>query len=151
MFNTVHAFTKFSICTVLCLFIAACGPSEQEVAEASLPEEIAVAFFDALYNQKDLNIAVKHVTPKASRVMLHYKTASAVQRHILNMKFDQVTIVVDKDPTGALLGENAKKATITLMFDGQYDGKIIRDMKTVKMVKQKNVWKLDEIKADPYG
>ncbi|NTS78880.1 hypothetical protein HR060_18725 [Catenovulum sp. SM1970] len=134
------------------LALSACGKSETEKAQEDGPYEVAFAFFDALYNQKNLDQALKYTTPRTARIMQHYKTSKAVQRHILNMKYDEVNIVVNKDTrSGSVRLDSATKANVDVMFDGTYDGRVLRDMKTVEMVKQKGVWKVDEIKADPYA
>lgn len=132
------------------LLLSACGNNEPTKQE-SKPEDAAIAFFDALYNQNDLNKAVKYATPQTTRIMLHYKTAKAVQRHFINMKFDTVDISVDTTGRGEpLVSASATKAKVTLYFDGTYDGRTIRDLKTIELEKQLNEWKVKKIKADPY-
>lgn len=128
--------------------LASCGKKE----EAVQPGPTAIAFFDAIYNKKDLRAASKHTTPQMGRIITHYKTVNNVQRHLFNLKFDEVEIAEDKTGTqGALLPKTAKKAKVVLMLEGKYQGKLVRDLKTLVLVKQEGNWKVEKIASDPYG
>ena len=56
-----------------CLFIISCT---EEVAQVnSTPGDAATAYFDALYNQKNLHKASTMATPNLARIMKSYGTA----------------------------------------------------------------------------
>ncbi|AWB65937.1 hypothetical protein C2869_05540 [Saccharobesus litoralis] len=146
--NHAHYLKIFILIFSFSLF--GCNQSASDLGPT--PEEVAIEFFEALYNQKDLDKAVTYTTPKIKRIMLHYKTASAVQRHVLNMKYDQVVIEIDKTGRGQpLIEKTAKSAKVTLFFSGHYDGRKMKDLKTVEMTKQADGWKVKKIKSDPYA
>lgn len=128
--------------------LAACN-SEKEITEIDNPEEVAVAFFDALYNQKDVQTAAKVCAPQLARIILHYKSPMAVSRHLFNMKFDQVQI--KPDDSGVKVREQFKdSAKITLYFEGTYNGDKMKDVKRVSLVQTSDGWLIDKILKDPF-
>jgi len=66
------------------LIISACGDDNKEI-KTDNPETVAIAFFDALYNEKNVKKAAKVCSPQLSRIILHYKSPKAVARHLFNM------------------------------------------------------------------
>ena len=138
----VSLFAAFS------LFLTGCT-SEDEITELANPELVAVAFFDALYNQKDVKKAAMVCTPKLARILLHYKSPTAVSRHIFNMQFDQVEI--QPDDTGVKVREQFKDdADIILYFDGIYQGERLKDVKRISLKQIDGRWIIDKILKDPF-
>lgn len=132
----------------LLLTLTACN-GEKEITEIDNPEEVAVAFFDALYNKKDVQTAAKVCSPQLARIILHYKSPMAVSRHLFNMKYDQVQI--KPDDSGVKVREQFKdKAAITLYFEGTYNGDKIKDVKRVSLVQTSDGWLIDKILKDPF-
>ena len=130
------------------LLLTACT-SEEEITEIDNPEEIAIAFFDALYNKKDVKKAASVCSPQLARIILHYKSPQAVARHLFNMKYDSVKI--NPDDSGVKVREQFKdSAEITLYFDGIYNENRIKDIKRVSLVQQKSGWVIDKILKDPF-
>lgn len=132
----------------LTLFLTGCG-GEEEITDIDNPELVAVAFFDALYNQRDVNKAASVCSPKLSRIVLHYKSTSAVGRHLFNMSYDKVE--VKPDDSGVKVREQFKdKAIITLYFDGYYQENRIKDVKRLSMIQLNGSWVIDKILKDPF-
>ena len=130
------------------VMLAGCG-GEEEIAEIDDPELVAVAFFNALYNEKDVKKAASVCSPQLSRILLHYRSSDAVGRHMFNMSYD--TVVVSPDDSGVKVREQFKKdANITLYFEGEYNGERIKDVKRVAMVQRKGNWVIDKILKDPF-
>ena len=86
------SYLKVSLLSFL-LILTACG-EEKKITEIDNPEEVAVAFFDALYNKKDVKEAASVCSPQLARIILHYKSSQAVARHLFNMKYDNVIAVL---------------------------------------------------------
>ncbi len=132
----------------LLLLITACE-KEQEIAKIDDPELVAVAFFHALYNEKNVDKAASVCSPKLSRIIKHYKSSSAVARHMFNMSFDSV--VITPDGSGVKVREQFKEsANITLYFEGMYQEEKIRNVKRVRMVQVKGKWVIDKLLKDPF-
>ncbi|WP_143871510.1 hypothetical protein [Catenovulum sediminis] len=130
--------------------LVSCGSGEPDVAQ---PGPAAIEFFEAIYNKQDLDQALKLATPQYGRILSHYHTAQRVQSVLFNRRYDKdkVEIEEDKGLRGqSLLSENAKRATVSLMLDGTYEGNRHRDLKHVVMVKQQGRWLVDKLKADVY-
>lgn len=124
-------------------------PKESGIDASSNPEKVAVAFFNALYNEKDVKKAANVCTPKLRRIILHYKSPSAVGRHVFNMSFDDV--IVKPDDSGVKVREQFKeKAIITLYFNGNYNGEIQKDVKRVRVIQKDDRWYIDKLMKDPF-
>ena len=110
------------------------------------PEFAAIEFFDHIYHSKGIEGAINVSTPKMERLLRSYHTNKGVQKHVLNMRFDKVAI----QPKSRSAGRNefAKEAQISLFFEGELDGNILKDMRLVELVKVGNDWKVDEVSLD---
>ncbi|WP_448213411.1 hypothetical protein [Colwellia sp. MEBiC06753] len=137
-----------SIVTALSLFLTGCS-TEEEITEIPNPELVAIAFFDALYNQKDVKKAASVCSPKLSRILLHYKSPTAVGRHLFNMSYDKVEIKADD--SGVKVREQFKdSATVTLYFDGYYHDERLKEVKRLSLVQIDDRWVIDKILKDPF-
>ena len=56
----------------LTLLLTACGDEGNgDIKTSESPEVVAIAFFDALYNEKNVKKAAKVCSPQLSRIILH--------------------------------------------------------------------------------
>jgi hypothetical protein len=122
------------------------GNGKFGMLDKGLPEYAAIQFFDEIYHSKSLDGAIKISTPKMERLLRSYHTNKGVQKHILNMRFDKVKI----QPSTRRAGRNefAKDAKISLFFEGQLNGNIFKDMRTVELIKIGNDWKIDVVSVE---
>jgi hypothetical protein len=126
--------TKINFLIVMTLFfVSACGSGDDEITNIDNPELVAVAFFDALYNEKNVQKAASVCDPKLARLILHYKSSGAVARHLFNMSYDKVTIKPD-DSGVKLRKQFNKKAKITLYFNGYYQDNHLKDVKRISLI-----------------
>ncbi len=127
-----------------------CGFEDTPKGEKNTPGNVATLYFDALYNQNDLNKATQYATPKMARIMKSYGTANQFARNLINMQYDDVIIEVDM--TNMSLREQfGDKANINLIFTGYFNGKKIDDMRSVKMMRKKGNWYIEKINPDPFA
>ena len=133
---------------VILLFLAGCGDDLKTLGDN--PGDTATAYFEALYNQQDLQKASTMATPNLTRIMKSYGTAKQFSRNLVNMQYDEVTIEVDMTNMSVReqYGDNAK---INLIFTGYLNGDKIDDFRSVKMLRKKGKWYIDKIIADPYA
>lgn len=130
-------------------FISSCEQKEKPISAIDNPEQVVVAFFDALYNQKDVKKAASVCSPQLARIILHYKSSEAVARHIFNMSFDQVEI--KPDDSGVKVREQFKNnATITIYFDGVYHEERFKDVKRLSVIQLNDRWVINKILKDPF-
>lgn len=133
----------------LLIFISACDSNDQQITKIKDPELVTVAFFNAIYNEKDIKKAASVCDAKLARILMHYKSPNAVGRHLFNMSFDDV--VVSPDDSGVKIREQFKdKAAITVYFDGHYQDNIVKDVKRLSLVQIGDRWVIDKILKDPF-
>lgn len=132
------------------LFLSGCNDGKEGITKIDNPELIAVAFFDALYNEKDVKKAASVCDEKLARLVLHYQSPQAVARHLFNMSYDKVTI--KPDDSGVKLRKQFKnKATITLYFDGYYQDNRLKDVKRISLIQLSDeTWVINKILKDPF-
>jgi hypothetical protein len=133
---------------VTCLFIVSCGDNANVSVDS--PADAATAYFDALYNQQDLQKASTMATPNLTRIMKSYGTAKQFTRNLVNMQYDDVIIEVDMTNM-SLREQYGDDAKINLIFTGYLNGRKIDEMRSVNMRRKKGKWYVDKILADPYA
>lgn len=133
----------------LLILISGCGGNNEKISELDNPELIIIAFFDALYNEKDIEKAASVCTPALARVIRHYKSTQAVGRHVFNMSFDSVKITPDDN--GVKVRKQYKNsAKITVYLDGTYNENKIKDVKRLALTQVGNKWVIDKLLKDPF-
>ncbi|XPF95517.1 hypothetical protein ACM9HF_05765 [Colwellia sp. RE-S-Sl-9] len=141
-------FTRY-ILLGLALLVLGCNKDKNDISTIDNPELVVIAFFDALYNEKNIKKAASVCSPKLSRIILHYKSPQAVGRHLFNMQFDKVEIT--PDDSGVKVREQFKDAaTITVFFDGLYRGDKIKDVKRLSLIQVDDKWVINKILKDPF-
>lgn len=134
----------------LILLIFGCGESNKDtIRNVDNPEVVAIAFFDALYNEQNIKKAASVCSPKLARILLHYKSTKAVARHMFNMSFDEVDIT--PDDSGIKVREQFKdSAIITVYFNGYYQSNNLKDVKRLSLIQVDDKWLIDKILKDPF-
>lgn len=142
----------------LCLFLVACeepsarkgeGVGKYGMMPENTPEYTTVKFFESLYNKKDVQTVIRFSSPRMARLVESYRTSKNIQRHIVNLKYDQVTIELDSGDTRGRT-EFADSAMVTVFFSGTFGEDKIEDLRTVELVRLNNKWKVDKIKPSRY-
>jgi hypothetical protein len=139
-----------SLIIVFTFFLSACS-DEEKIIETEDPKIVAVAFFEAIYNEKNINKAASACSPKLARLLLHYKTPQSVSRHLLNMSYDKVT-QIKPDSSGMKVRELFKnEAEVTVYLSGYQGEDIIKNVKRLSLTQNdKNQWIIDRILKDPF-
>lgn len=131
------------------IFISGCNSGEDDITVIDNPELVTIAFFNALYNEKDIKKAASVCSPKLSRIILHYKSTQAVARHLFNLQLDEV--VVTPEDSGVKVRQMFEdSAKITVYFSGKYQGNIVKDVKRLSLVQVGDKWIIDKILKDPF-
>ena len=139
-----------SLLTCSLLLLTACGENnDKKITTVDNPETVAIAFFDALYNQKNIEKAASVCSPKLARLILHYRSPEAVARHLFNMSFDTVEILPDS--SGVKVREQFKgSANIVVYFDGSFQDNRVKDVKRLAILQRDGKWFIDKILKDPF-
>lgn len=132
------------------LLLTGCGEDDsKKITTVDNPETVAIAFFDALYNEKNVEKAASVCNPKLARLILHYRSPEAVARHLFNMSYDKVEITPDS--AGIKVREQFKgSANITIYFDGFYQENRIKEVKRLAIIQRNGKWFIDKILKDPF-
>ena len=132
------------------LLLFGCGePDKDTISNVDHPEVVAIEFFNALYNEKNIKKAASVCSPQLSRIIKHYKSHKAVARHLFNMSYDKVEIT--PDDSGVKVREQFKNsAVITIYFDGYYHDDHIKDVKRLSLIQIDNRWVIDKVLKDPF-
>ncbi|XQW86365.1 hypothetical protein ACOYR1_06475 [Thalassotalea piscium] len=145
--NMRHYLVLFFI--PLILLLSGCGNNDEEISDIENPEKVAVAFFEALYNEKNAKKAASVCAPKLARIVMHYKSPKAIARHLFNMSYDKVEI--KPDDSGVKVREQFKNAAvITVYFDGYYQNERFKDVKRLSLIQIDDHWVIDKILKDPF-
>lgn len=135
----------------LLLLLVACSEEKPAVnAQWGTPEYIASEFFNAIYNEKDLEKAKHLSTKEYADLMESYATVRQVARTLLNMSFDHVDIRVNRSG-GNLREQYEDVAKIDILLTGYHDGKQIDEMRTVELLQVKSKWLVNEVQVDKYS
>lgn len=144
----MHKLLKTSLILFLVALIG-CNQEEEPISELDNPELVTVAFFNALYNEKNIEKAASVCSPKLARIILHYKSTQAVGRHLFNLSYDSVEIT--PDDSGVKVREQFKnKAVITVYFNGTYNDEKFKDVKRVSLLQVDDRWVINKILKDPF-
>jgi hypothetical protein len=122
-----------------------CG-SDSEPKENA--DDVAIAFFNAIYNQNDINKAKKLCTTNFAKEISKYITTKNVARRLFNMSFDSVEI---NAALGDLKVQSEFKISgkLTVLFTGYRQEKTYKELKNIRLIKQGDVWLIDELLSDP--
>lgn len=143
---------------VLLLTLQACGeagPKRGEGAgkygmlDPNTPHYAAMKFFEHIYYDKNLNGAMKLSTPRLAKLLKSYHSNRNVQRHVLNLTYDEVDIQPDAGNSVAR-SEFSQKAVVTMFFTGTRHGDKFEDIRIVEMVKIGSDWKVSKVRADKF-
>ncbi len=149
----MRKFNPYQLLLLLCstILLSACdaGENQKKITTVDNPETVSLAFFDALYNEKNVEKAASVCNPKLARLILHYRSPEAVARHLFNMSYDRVDMRPDSG--GVKVREQFKgSANITIYFDGYYQESRIKEVKRLALVQRNGEWFIDKILKDPF-
>jgi hypothetical protein len=141
---------RFSLVMLLLATFAGCDGIEKKqglgkygMMDSNLPEFTALEFFDHIFHDNNLDEALKLSSPSLKRLLASYHTNRNVQRHVLNLRFDQVTITPHTGSAGR--NEFSKESKVIIFFEGELNGKILKDMRIVDLIRDGNEWKVDKV------
>ncbi|MEY8213305.1 MAG: hypothetical protein RPR97_02350 [Colwellia sp.] len=139
----MNSIKKYFIVIFVALAVSGCGPEAKEK-----PEDVAIAFFDAIYNEKDINKAKKLCTANLAKEIGKHVTTKNVARRLFNMSFDSVkvdTALGEREVRGEF--KNSEK--LTILFTGYRRDKTYKELKRIKLIKQGDAWLIAEFLRDP--
>jgi hypothetical protein len=137
------------------LFLAACGEKGDKglgrygMLDESTPEYTTVMFLRSIYEDENLNGAIEVSSKKMARILTRYHSNRNVQRHLLNLRYDDV-IITPQSTGGVGRSEFSEKSTITVFLSGTYGEDKIEDLRSLDLIKEEGEWKVNKIHPDTY-
>lgn len=127
------------------------GAGKYGMMDNTTPEGAALLFFENLYGEKKgLDALLLYSSPKMGRLLRSYHTSRSIQRHVINLTYDEIPIM--QIDTGDEVGrkEFSSETEISVFFSGIYNGAKVDDLRTVKLIRIQNKWVIDAVKADKF-
>lgn len=106
--------------------------------------DIAIEFFDRLYNQRDLESALELTSQEYRPVLERYGSIVAIGRYLYGMNFDEVTIEADSQGV-QLYRERAETARVQISFSGRQGQAHVETLRNVVMVQEGGEWRLARV------
>jgi hypothetical protein len=117
--------------------------SEEEKVEVS-EKEVAISFFNALYNEKNAEKAMSFSSDSFRKELQKYRTASNIARRKFEMTFDSVSLHTSAMKT-KIIDEYHVQVTMMVQFTGERNGSTYKDFKKIRLIKQNNKWLIDKL------
>jgi len=124
--------------------VSACGSEEPTDFSNAKPAEVVSQFYNAVYEQDDLEKAKQLSSTRMADLITHYGAVSQVERYVLGRYFDTVEVEVVSDSLTDYLN-NSNELRATVIFEGTYDGDNIKDSRDVVLIEQDGRWVVDKI------
>lgn len=106
--------------------------------------DIAIEFFDRLYNQRDLNGALELTSAEYRPVLERYGSIVAIGRYLYGMNFDEVTIEADSQGV-QLYRDRAETARVQISFSGRQGQRHVETLRNVVMIQEDGEWRLSRV------
>lgn len=128
--------------------VSACDGSKKEIKAGrygmmsdETPQYAALVFIMSIYEEKTLDTALEMSSDSFARLLRSYHTNSGVQRHVLNLRLDDMTV---EPVTGGFRGitDYKTEATVDVKIMGTYNYNKVVDLKTISMIKVSGDWKI---------
>jgi len=120
--------------------------SEEEKVEIS-EKQVAVSFFNAIYNEKDAKKAMSFSSTNFKKELEKYHTASNIARRVFDMRFDSVSLHTSAMKT-QIINEFNVQVTMMVQFTGKRNGSDYKDYKKIRLIKENDKWLVDKLLED---
>lgn len=138
---------RYFITGLLAVLLTACDTPAALTKKG--PHEIATAYFNALYNERNLNRAIELSSHRNRELIEHYGNTVSVGRYMYNMSFDQVDVTAER-PTGIVYMNRNNTVRIQVAFSGYNGTDRYDEVREVVMIDQEGEWRLERVLDSPY-
>ncbi|CUS49087.1 MAG: putative lipoprotein [Idiomarinaceae bacterium HL-53] len=134
---------------IICALILLTGCNKESRIMKKGPHEIAADYFEALYNERDLEKMMALSSQRNKELIEHYGNASSVARYMYNMSFDQVQVSAER-PTGIVYMNRNNTVRIQVAFTGFNGTSRVDELREVVMIEEAGEWRLERVLDSPY-
>lgn len=109
------------------------------------PQYAAIVFLLTIYENDNLNETLSMTSPSFGRTIKAYHTNKSVQRHVLNLRLDNVEV---EPMSGGFSprSEFTKSSTVDLKITGYFNNEKIIDLRTIEMNRKGGDWKITGVR-----
>ena len=134
---------------ILCALVLVTACNNEPRIMKKGPHEIAADYFEALYNERDLEKMMALSSQRNKELIEHYGNASSVARYMYNMSFDQVQVSAER-PTGIVYMNRNNTVRIQVAFTGFNGPDRVDELREVVMIEEAGEWRLERVLDSPY-
>lgn len=128
------------LCTLMLMVgLVGCGDKPDNQKVELTPEEVSLGFFNAIYNERDVEKAKPFVDKPLQEVLSHYYIAASVQRYMLNLSMTDVALEIDEIDID-FFRKFTKDVTVVVKMKGLKAGQDWIDDRTIRLQKRNNHW-----------
>jgi len=120
-----------------------CNSEEEKKIEVT-EKQVAIYFFEAIYNEKNAKKAMSLSTAKLQKQLKKYKTANNIAHRLFDMRFDSVSLHTSAMKT-KIINEYTTQVTMMVQFTGLRNGSTYKDFKKVRLIKENDKWLVDKL------
>lgn len=132
--------TLLLLCTLVLIGgLVGCGDKPDVKKIELTPEEVSLGFFNAIYNERDVEKAKPFVDEPLQEVLSHYYIAASVQRYMLNLSMTDVALEIDEIDID-FFRKFTKDVTVVVKMKGLKAGQDWIDDRTIRLQKRNNHW-----------
>ncbi|MCM2679333.1 hypothetical protein [Echinimonas agarilytica] len=127
----------------------ACGEPEEKVPTD--PEDVALAFFTAIYVDDNVEKALEVSGPDLQDLLSHYRNVTAIKRHVIGMEIESPDIQV-KNSSADFFRKLTDDVEVELHFSAYIDGRVYKDVRFVIVSQEfQGQWVVKKVVADPFA
>lgn len=133
--------------SILCFFIllnllTSCKKDASPIIMSE--KQVATSFFNAIYNEKNIDKAILLSSTNFKKEIEKYHTATNVARRLFNMSFDSVSLHTSAKKKQIIDDYNIQ-VTMMIQFTGTRNGNNYKDYKKIRLVKNNDQWLVDKL------
>ncbi|GLP94814.1 hypothetical protein [Paraferrimonas sedimenticola] len=130
---------------LVALLSLGCQPKDPR-AEMT-PEQVAIAFLDAIYVQQNTQLASEFVSDELKELLAHYRLPSSVQRHVLGLRMNNAELMIG-DVGIDFFRLSDKDIQVTVKLEGDLDFERRLDDRTLELNRINGYWYVTKVEMD---
>ena len=123
-------------------FLLGCNSEEKKVEVSE--KQVAVSFFNAIYNEKNAKKAITFCTTNFKKEIEKYQSAGNIAHRFFDMRFDTVELHTSALKT-QIISEYKIQVTMMVQFTGTRNGSTYKDFKKIRLIKENDKWLVDKL------
>ncbi|QIZ75851.1 hypothetical protein [Ferrimonas lipolytica] len=137
---------RFIIALITVCALTGCFSEERHAA----PEDVALAFFSAIYVDNQPQQAMALVSPELKEVMVHYQLASQIQRNMLGLALSDTKVWLG-DVDADFFRRSSDAVKVLIQLEGYRGQQLVREDRLLRLTHSADGWIIDKLYDDPFS